>query len=64
MNYAIPTTIASVVSRTRDIVNLIFLGHLGDKNLVAGVGLGENYIFMMGLVVINGLFMAMDTLIS
>ena len=64
MNYAIPTTIACVVTKTRDLVNLIFLGHLGDKNMVAGVGLGINYIAMMGFIIISGLLMAMDTLIS
>jgi Na+-driven multidrug efflux pump len=42
----------------------MFLGHLGDQNLVAGIGLGAAYVNIMGMTIIYGFNMAMDTLIS
>ena len=65
LRIAIPAIVASTVLRTQDAVNLVFLGHLdGDKNLIAGIGLGFNYLALMGMMVISGLLMAMDTLVS
>lgn len=64
LRFCTPAIIACVVTRTQTIVNLMFLGHLGDKNLLAGIGLGNNFIMLMGMMFIFGMLMAMDTLIS
>ena len=45
-------------------VNLIFLGHLGDSKLLNGIGLGNNYLTLVGMMGISGLLMALDTLVS
>ena len=51
-------------SRFQDTINIMFLGHLHDKDLVAGVGIGTTMINLMGLTVIKGVNMALDTLVS
>ena len=42
----------------------MFLGHIGTPEMVAGIGLGHNYIQIMGMMVINGVLLALDTLVS
>jgi hypothetical protein len=42
----------------------MFLGHLGTTEMVAGIGLGHNYLSIMGMMVITGVLLALDTLIS
>ena len=56
--------ISNLSLRMQDTLNLMFLGHLGDKNLVAGVGLGGCFCNITGMISIYGMNMAMDTLIS
>ena len=60
----VPAIITCVLLRAQDTVNLIFLGHLKDKDLIAGQGLGYSYLNVMGNIMVMGLLMAMDTLIS
>ena len=50
--------------KSQDTVNMAFLGHLGDPNLIAGIGLGASYLNLVGLTLIHGILMAMDTLVS
>lgn len=64
LKLAIPTMISNLSLRMQDTLNLMFLGHLGDKNLVAGVGLGGCFCNITGMISIYGMNMAMDTLIS
>jgi Na+-driven multidrug efflux pump len=45
-------------------INLIFLGHLDNKALIGGVGMGQAVIHLMGFSIILGLNSALDTLIS
>jgi len=42
----------------------MFLGHIGSPEMVAGIGLGHNYIQIMGMMVIFGILLALDTLVS
>ena len=56
--------ITNFFTRFKDAINVMFLGHLGDKKLIAGVGLGGCYTGLFGMMVIAGLAMAMDTLVS
>jgi MATE family multidrug resistance protein len=45
-------------------INIIFLGHLNNKALIGGVGMGQAVIQLMGFSIILGLNSALDTLIS
>lgn len=47
-----------------EILNLSFIGHLGDTNLVAAVGLGNMYFNTFGLAVYLGLNQTLLTLSS
>ena len=59
-----PSVGATTVKLSFSTVNLIFLGHLSDKNLIPGVGLGNNFIMFTGMMFVFGMLKAMDTLIS
>lgn len=48
----------------QELVNIAILGHYGDESLVAGVGMGESIINLMGMNMLLGLSQALDTLIS
>ena len=45
-------------------INLVVVGHLGDPAMIAGVGMGNMSINLIGLSVIFGFNSALDTLIS
>ena len=66
LRLAIPTIITQIIFKCQDTVNLIFLGQWekGDKNLVAGVGLGNLCTTFSGFTVMIGMNCALDTLIS
>ena len=64
LRLSIPASITCFIMRTQDTVNFIFLGHLGNPALVAGVGVGACYTNIMGMIAIFGMNMALDTLIS
>ena len=42
----------------------LFLGHLDDEDLITGIGLGASYLYLVGLMLIHGMPMAMDTFVS
>lgn len=46
LNIAIPVIIGLIVSIAVELVNVAFIGHLGDPAKVAGIGLGNMYINM------------------
>ena len=48
----------------QELVNLSFLGHLGDRALLAGVGMGSAAMSLMGMSLILGCNSALDTLVS
>ena len=45
-------------------INLVVVGHLGNPAMIAGVGIGNMSINLVGLSVIYGFDSALDTLIS
>lgn len=47
-----------------ELINLSLIGKLNDPAMVAGVGLGNMTINMVGMSVIMGFNSALDTLIS
>ena len=61
---ALPAMITNFFTRFKDSVNVMFLGHLGNKKLIAGIGLGGCYTGMIGMLIIAGMCMAIDTLVS
>ena len=61
---AVPSFIAMVSQICIEVINLHFIGHLGDSTLVAGVGLGNMYINIMGFAILNGLNSTVCTLVS
>jgi Na+-driven multidrug efflux pump len=64
LKFSIPAIIACFVTRVQDTINLMFLGHLGDSKLISGIGLGHNYLQLMGMLFTNGILLALDTLNS
>ena len=45
----------------------MFLGHIETDNaaaMVAGIGLGHNYLQIAGMMIIFGMLLALDTLVS
>ena len=61
---AIPTVLTGVIQRLQELVNLAFLGHLGDSTLIGGVGMGAACMNLMGMSIILGCNSALDTLVS
>ena len=64
LQIAIPCTITSIIITCQDMVDIAFLGHLDNQALIAGVGIANVCVKFMGMIVINGLNNALDTLIS
>mmetsp|Transcript_12782 Transcript_12782/g.21610 ORF Transcript_12782/g.21610 Transcript_12782/m.21610 type:complete len:275 (+) Transcript_12782:30-854(+) len=64
LKIALPAIFSSLVYKIRDTFNIIALGHLDEKELMAGVGMGNACIHLMGLSIILGLNSALDTLVS
>jgi Na+-driven multidrug efflux pump len=48
----------------QEVTNLAFVGHLDDPSMLAGVGMGNVIINMLGLSIIFGMNMALETLVS
>ncbi|CDW86604.1 multidrug and toxin extrusion protein 1 [Stylonychia lemnae] len=64
MKIAIPGMIASMSFGLVEAMNLMFMGQFGDPTLVAGVGLGNVYIMIFGILTICGLNAILSTLIT
>ena len=60
---SIPAIITSISALVVEIINISFIGHLGDASLVAGVGIGTMYINVSCMAIIVGLNGALSTLI-
>ena len=60
----VPSIIGMVANMLIEVINLSFVGHLGDPVLVAGVGLGNMYINTMGLSILIGINTVISTLSS
>ena len=61
---AIPSILAQVASLLMELVNVAFIGHLGNTAKVAGLGLGNMYINVFCQSIIMGLNGAILTLAS
>lgn len=61
---AFPPIISMFFQFFVQIVNTYYVGHLDDKTLMAGVGMGNMLINVMCFAVTNGLNGALETLIS
>ena len=64
MAIAIPSVIAMLSQMMVEVINVSFIGNLGDPILVAGVGLGNMYINALGFAVMIGLNTTIVTLVS
>lgn len=64
LRLAIPAILNNVVRMLMEVINLSMIGQLGNPAMVAGVGMGNMTINMIGLSVIIGFNSALDTLIS
>ena len=61
---ALPNIIIAIVIRLQETVNIIFLGKLEDSDLLAGMGIGLTMINLMGMSLVKGINMALETLVS
>ena len=61
---AIPIIIGQIFSLFVEMLNLIFIGHLGQPNLVTAAGLGNMFANITCLLIIYGLNSAIATLCS
>ena len=56
--------LTSFIGRLQDVFNLMFMGHLDNEDLIAGVGLAASTLNFIGMTIIKGLATAIDTLVS
>lgn len=61
---ALPSCMSLLLGMVQENVNMIFLGHLNQPALVAGVGLGNVITNVFGFSLIVGLNGALETLVS
>ena len=64
LKLAIPAILNNIVRISMEVINLSMIGHLNNPAMVAGVGMGNMTINMLGLSLIMGFNSALDTLIS
>lgn len=51
-----------VILMLQEVINLIFIGHLNDSVLLAGVGMGNTILSVFGISLFLGLNGALETL--
>ena len=61
---SLPTSFSGFVSILFEVINLIYIGKLKNKEMLAGVGLGNLFYNIIGIGVIGGFNNALDTLVS
>lgn len=64
LKLAIPAILNNIVRMMMEVINLSMIGQLNNTVMVAGVGMGNMTINMLGLSLIMGFNSALDTLIS
>lgn len=57
-------SIACVIFRLQEVLNLIFIGYLKNNEMLAGVGLGNMVGAMVSYALIGGFNTAVETLVS
>ena len=60
----IPSSLSAVVGMFCALMNLAFIGYLNDPAMMAGVGMGNMFMNMIGLTPAWGLHSALETLVS
>jgi len=63
MNLAVPAMLGNFLSLLQETINLVFIGQLNDKELLAAVGLGNSVFICFGVCIYFGLNSAMETLV-
>ena len=61
---AFPASAAAFTEVLKETINLIFIGRLGDPVLVAGVGMGNIIVNLIGSGIYFGINSGMETLVS
>ena len=64
LSLAIPSALSLFVSAVTEMINLSFIGQLGNEALIDGVGLGNMTQNMLALSIILGFNAVLDTLLS
>ena len=64
LKIAVPAIVGQVFSFCMQTINMSFIGHLGDTNKVAGVGLGVLYSNIFCISIILGINSALATFVS
>ena len=64
LSLAIPTSLCSIINILVEVINLKYIGYLGNDDMVAGVGLGNMTQNLLGLSIILGFNSTLDTLVS
>ena len=61
---AVPAVVANVSWIMIEVINLMFMGHLGNTAIMAGVGIGNIFINIFGWVILLGMNTTLVTLVS
>jgi MATE family multidrug resistance protein len=61
---AVPSLLCMLILMIQEMINLIFVGHLNNSAMIAGVGTGNMIQNMFGLSMFVGLNGALETLVS
>lgn len=64
ISIALPSIVANLSWVLVEVINIMFVGHLGEPELVAGVGIGNVFINIFGWVILFGLNQTLVTLVS
>ena len=64
MNISAPAVIANLSFVLLDVVSMMFVGHLGDTSVVAGLGLATAFRNIFGSLIILGLNFTLITFVS
>ena len=61
---AIPSIVSMVSSFISEVINIAFVGHLGNEAMVAGIGLGNMYLIFFCVSIAFGINSSLSTLVS
>lgn len=61
---AIPAILNNTIRQLFQVINLHFVGKLNDPAMIAGVGMGNMTVQILGLIYIMGFNSVLDTLVS
>ena len=59
-----PAVITMFLSLFIEVINSGFVGHLGNKDILAGVGMANMYISVTCLSMLRGMNMTLNTVVS